>query len=199
MSLALILGLLLPSASIDARTYNEITTQAIGITVDADKTDWADVESLGGSTDDDDGKVGSLGELYLANDEENLYFWVDANNIPNWGEKGMYINLALNINDVDSGVAENPWGSAYNYSGMTAKPNYQLAVRIKEDIELNWYSFNQVVDGALVELSGGDTTSDGIELSLDRTVGFEGKIPLALLGLTPGDIVNPHVALTRRA
>ena len=62
---------------------------------------WTQINPL--SKSDGAGFEGfDIGDFYLTSDDENLYFWVDAKSVPNWGNNGQYINIALNINDIDS-------------------------------------------------------------------------------------------------
>jgi pullulanase len=165
------------------------------IVVDGQKdTAWNNMTPLGSSSN---GGWGSfhIGNFYLTNDSDYLYFWVDAVNVPNWGETGMFIDIALNINDKDSGVSGNPWEAPFNFNGTSAKPQYHITFRIKNDNEVNGAALYSSEDlGTPILSTWGD--SKGAEFAVDRTKGFEGKIPLTLLGLKNGDSIKAIVVLS---
>ncbi|OGX79232.1 alpha-amylase [Exiguobacterium sp. SH31] len=184
----LLSSVLLIQAGVPVNVLAEPTTVA----VDGNKTDWTDVSALASSAD-----VGwqgfDLGNLYLQNDKTNLYFYVDAFNVPNWGDNGQYINIALQVNDEDSGVATNPLGYPFNFNQTDKKPQYHILLRVDGD--------KSVKEAALYE--AGKTTPlanlanlNGASFALDRTTGFEGKIPLSLLGLKNDDTVRSLTVLS---
>src|SRR5690606_23500177 len=121
-----------------------------------------------------------------------LYYYVSAENVPNWGDNGMFIDIALNVNGVDSGDDGNPWAAQFTYSGMTNKPQIHIVQRVKNDSEVNGAAVYR--DGDLVLATWED--AKGAEFAVNRQHGFEGKIPLDLLGLQKGDVVYAHVTLS---
>ncbi|WP_163192369.1 hypothetical protein [Clostridium thermarum] len=137
----------------------------------------------------------NIDNFYLGNDYENLYFWVDAVNVPNWGDNGQLIDIALNVNEVDSSYDGNPWASQYNYSGTDVKPNIHIMFRVKGDNQINWVSVYKAEEGTNNEILNFNDLQ-GAAFAVDRTIGFEGKIPLDLLGLKPGDKVKGIVVLS---
>ncbi|PLR66776.1 type I pullulanase [Bacillus sp. UMB0893] len=165
-----------------------------GITVDGSKEDWKETQSLSSSAAA--GYEGfQLGDVYLKNDSQYLYYWVDAKNIPNWGDNGMYLNLALNVNDIDSKVEENPWGAPFHFGGMDEKPQFHIVSRIKNDNEMNGAALYSSSDLSIPILSTWDGAK-AAEFAVDRTQGFEGKIPLSELGLKNDDTLKAIAVLS---
>ena len=163
-------------------------------TIDADKSDWDGIDPLMKSTTSDEDKAAAIGDLYLENDEDNLYSYIEAVKIDNWGAEGMHLNLAFNINDKDSGLGTNVWAQQYNYTGMENKPQFQMPIRIKEDKEVAWFELYKAQGASWAKISDKENPKD-IEVAVDRTKGFEVKIPLDLLGLEQGDSLKVHAAL----
>ena len=134
--LCTVINIITPLASLAAGTGESSVNNSI--VIDAEKSDWEDIEPVA----DTSGTVGfenfNINGLHLTNDEENLYFWVDAEGIADWGENGFYIDLALQINEDDSKNKNNPWSSQFDYSGMGKKPRYHVLFRIKNDKEINY-------------------------------------------------------------
>lgn len=162
------------------------------ISIDGLKTDWTNTPAL--ATSPQAGWQGfDLGDVYLQNDARNLYFYVDANNVPNWGDNGQYINIALQINEQDSGVATNPLGYPFNFSQTDKKPQYHILLRVDGD--------TSVKEAALYEAGKSTPLANlsnlnGASFAIDRTKGFEGKIPLSLLGLSNDDTVRVLTVLS---
>lgn len=163
------------------------------ISVDAEKEDWESIDPMAPTTEDDGDEL--LGNLYLHNDEEFLYFWIDSKNIPDWGENGQYIDLAFQLNDEDTENDKNPWNSQFNYSGMENKPQYHLSLRIKNNKEIEWFTFYEVSTNEFKELFdlNSETTA---EFHFNREAGFEGKIPLEFMHLENKDQLKAHVTLS---
>ncbi|MCC5893640.1 alpha-amylase family glycosyl hydrolase [Exiguobacterium sp.] len=160
-----------------------VLAEPTAVSIDGIKSDWANVPAL--ATSPTAGWQGfDLGDLYMQNDAKHLYFYVDAKNVPNWGDNGQYINIALQVNDEDSGVNTNPLGYPFNFSQTDKKPQYHILLRVDGDAAIK--------EAAIYE-SGKSTplanlnNLNGASFALDRTKGFEGKIPLSLLGLTNND------------
>src|SRR5699024_8404429 len=105
------------------------------------------------------------------------------------------LNLALQVNDEDSEKIGNPWNSKFEYSGMDNKPQYQLSFRIKNDAEVNWVQFSKANKNGFDTVFNSDDYKDS-EFSVDREVGFEGKIPLEHLNLDNDDTLSVHAVLT---
>lgn len=172
------------------------------ITVDGKKDDWEGIEPVGESPNPgfvEGDHVFDIGNLYLTNDQEYLYFWVDAINVPYWYEEendqGVYINIALQINDRDSGISANPWASSFNFAGTEFKPQYHIALRLKKDNEVHGaalYSANDLQNPILATWSD----QKGAKFAVNRHTGFEGKIPVKYLGLKNGDEIRAMVVLS---
>ncbi len=139
------------------------------ISIDAKKDDWEGIDPIEPSVEEFDESL--IGNLHLHNDDEFLYFWVDANNIPNWGEDGHYLNIAFQVNDEDSQNSGNPWSSKFDYSEMDNKPQYHLSFRIKNDTEVNWVQFSQANNNDFKTLFNSEDYK-GLEFSVNREVGF---------------------------
>ncbi|WP_215146135.1 alpha-amylase family glycosyl hydrolase [Exiguobacterium qingdaonense] len=187
-STLLLSGALLVQAGVPMNALAEPTS----MTIDGARTDWASVSPL--ATSPATGWEGfDIGDLYIKNDARHLYFYVDANNVPNWGDHGQYINIALQVNDEDSGVSSNPLGYPFNFKGVDKAPKYHILVRVDGD--------ENVKEAALYE-AGQETPLlqldqlNGAAFAVDRTKGFEGKVPLSLLGLNNGDRVRALTVLS---
>ena len=155
---------------------------------------WNNVERLGESSTP--GWEGfQLGEFRLTNDDTYLYYYVSAIHVPNWGDNGMYIDIALNINGQDSGVTDNPWSSQFNYSGMAFKPHFHIVQRLKGDAEVNGAAVYEAYNLETPLLATWDDPK-GAQFAVHREHGFEGKVPLSILGLTEGDTIYAHVTLS---
>ncbi|MGA9466017.1 MAG: alpha-amylase family glycosyl hydrolase, partial [Exiguobacterium marinum] len=181
-------GALLVQAGVPMNALAEPPT----MTIDGTKADWTSVSPLAASLAT--GWEGfDIGDLYIQNDAQHLYFYVDANNVPNWGDNGQYINIALQVNDEDSGVSSNPLGYPFDFKGVDKAPQYHILVRIDGD--------ENVKEAALYE-AGQETPLlqlnqlNGAAFAVDRTKGFEGKVPLSLLGLNNGDRVRALTVLS---
>ncbi|WP_427338399.1 type I pullulanase [Caloranaerobacter sp. DY30410] len=186
MIFGMFLGII-PNTSVEASSNN--------IIIDGSFDDaWNSIPIIGNSPSS--GWVDSnIDNLRLYNDSEYLFFWIDAVNVPNWGENGMFIDIALNVNDEDSGISSNPWGAQFNFDGTSAKPNYHIMMRVKNDNEVNGaalYSSSDFTNPILATW----TNLKGAEFALDRNKGFEGKIPLKEMGLKNGDKLKAIVVLS---
>lgn len=184
MAVVMVLNLFTASFPFSLLAQGQSNSENPSILVDGSKDDWTGIEPLGVSTSPGFESF-QIGSFYLTNDSENLYFWVDAVNVPNWGENGQFINIALQINDQDSGVTGNPWSSQFNFEGTEKKPQYHITFRLKNDREVNGaalYSTDNLSSEFLA--SWGDLK--GAEFAVDHKQGFEGKIPVKHLGLKMG-------------
>ena len=177
---------------IQAGVPMNVLAEPAQVVVDGANTDWKNVPAL--ATSDTAGWQGfDLGNLYLQNDASHLYFYVDAKNVQNWGENGQYINIALQVNNEDSGIDTNPLGYPFNFSKVDKKPQFHILVRVNGDTGIK--------EAALYE-AGKPTPLlqlgqlNGASFAVDRTKGFEGKIPLALLGLKNNDTLRALTVLS---
>lgn len=160
-----------------------VLAEPTAVSIDGIKSDWANVPAL--ATSPTTGWQGfDLGDLYMQNDAKHLYFYVDAKNVPNWGDNGQYINIALQVNDEDSGVNTNPLGYPFNFSQTDKKPQYHILLRVDGDTAIKEAAVYE--SGKSIPLANLNNLN-GASFALDRTKGFEGKIPLSLLGLTNND------------
>ena len=193
-SMIMLLNVIVP-AIIPIQVMAQEATENVAqtVSIDAKKDDWEGIDPIEPSVEEFDESL--IGNLHLHNDDEFLYFWVDANNIPNWGDDGHYLNLALQVNDEDSENSGNPWASKFNYSGMDNKPQYQLSFRIKNDTEVNGVQFSKANKEGFEKVLDSEDL-EGAEFSVNREVGFEGKIPLEHLDLKNDDAVSVHAVLT---
>lgn len=164
------------------------------IKVDGSGEDWSEMQPLASS--ETPGYEGfQIGDLHITNDSRYLYFWTEAKNVPNWGSDGMFLNLALNVNEEDSKIEGNPWGAPFHFGGTEAKPQFHITVRIKNDNELAGAALYSSEDLAAPKLSTWDN-SKGAQFAADRTKGFEGKIPLSELRLKNDDSIRAIAVLS---
>jgi len=167
------------------------------ITVDGVKDDlWNNVPSLGTSASKGLNEF-HIDGLKLTNDCTYLYYWVDGVKLDNWGESGLYLNLALSINGgaADGVDVSAPWGVGFNFSTAEENPNYQIVSRIKNNNELNGaavYATNDLSEP--IASSWGE--SNGAQFANSIATGFEGRIPLSLLELEEGDSVKAIAVLS---
>lgn len=176
-------------------TYSKPFTVTFSPIIDGVKDSlWDDVVALGTSVTESTYGDTKLGAIKLINDSKKLYIWVDAQ-LPNWGDKGQYIDIALNVNRVDSGIADNPWKAQYNFSGTTEKPQYHLMMRLRQDNEIEGAALYEASDYNTPILSTwGDRK--GAEFAVSRQSGFETSIPLHQLKLKNNDDLRPIVVLS---
>lgn len=186
---------------------NPYTIRTFDVTVDGIKdAAWDQAPILGRSetantwiVDKGDGTTETAGpfhidNLRIHNDGYFLYYYIDAVNVPNWGVDGQYINLALNVNDEDSGVEGNPFNTQFKFTA-TKKPQFHIVQRISNNKELHSaavYKSSELGNPLLATWSA----LKGAEFAVDRELGFEGKIPLSVLGLKNGDTVKGIAVLS---
>lgn len=166
------------------------------ISVDGDISDWKGVNPIAASPDGawSGGPVANIRNLYLLNDSASLNFFVEGN-VPDWGSNGQYIDLALDVNDKDSKYSDSPWNAPYNFNGLTNKPNLHILVRANGNNQVAYASVYSYNNGTKTEIL---TSSDlkGAQFAFSGANGFEGKIPLSLLGLKNDDIVKAICVLS---
>jgi|GEM_PF-19838 len=167
----------------------------LAIQVDGQKDElWAQMKPL--ATSEAAGFQGfDLGNLYLTSDDEFLYYYVDAINVPDWGNDGQFINIALNVKDEASEEAGVPWGGQFNFQGTDEKPNYHIVMRVKGKQEINGAALYAVNDLTTPLLASWDNLQ-GAEFGIDLAHGFEGKIPLSILNLTKGQEISAIAVLS---
>ncbi|WP_020424609.1 type I pullulanase [Paenibacillus sp. OSY-SE] len=177
-------------------SYSQAYTVSYSPLIDGEKDAlWDEVPDLGISvTDSTYGEPSKLGGVKLTNDGKKLYVWVDAE-VPNWGEKGQFIDIALNVNEADSGVSDNPWGFPYNFSGTAQKPQYHIMMRVQHDNGINGAALYDSMDMKTPILSSW-TEQKGAEFAANGKSGFEAAIPLHHLKLKNGDRLRPLVVLS---
>ncbi|MFC6333732.1 type I pullulanase [Paenibacillus septentrionalis] len=167
------------------------------ITVDGVKDDyWSNVPTVGTSATKGWNEF-HIDNLKLSNDCTYLYYWVDGVTLANWGENGLYLNLALSINGgADAGADANaPWGAGFNFSSAAEKPNFHVVSRIKHADELNGAAVYATTDlSQPIASSWGE--SYGAQFANRISTGFEGRIPLSLLNLNEGDTIKAIAVLS---
>lgn len=198
LALALTLLLLLgswPGSAPRAAASSEGCSAVSPIAVDGEKDAvWDSVPVLGTS-----GAKGwqefHIDNLRLTNDCTYLYYWIDAVNVPNWGDDGHFVNIALKINGtLDSAQAGNPWSYPFTFENTAEKPDFHIMQRIKGDAAVNYaalYASSNLTSALL-----SSTELKGAEFAVNRTKGFEGKIPLAELSLQIGDSIQAIAVLS---
>ena len=130
-----------------------------------------------------------IGNLYVTNDTNFLWLWVDSVNVINWANSGMFIDIAINTNSFDSANAASPWGYCYNYSGCAVKPNLHILLRAKQSTLVNQFTVRGNTDLYTVNSA---TPNCAVNLSY----GFEMKVPLAMLGLKSSNPLRFIVVLS---
>lgn len=169
---------------------NPYTVKTFQVAVDGVKdAAWDQAPILGRSETGSD-KGGSnqfhIDNLRIYNDGYFLYYWIDAVAVPNWGDSGPYLNLALQINNENSGINGNPEGFQYDFSGTVNKPQFHIVQKV-EDGNLGK---GEVYASTDLNSALPASVLSGAEFAVTRTTGFEGKIPLSALGLKNGDDVR---------
>src|SRR5690606_36516633 len=167
------------------------------ITVDGLKDDlWNSVPTLGTSASKGWNDF-HIDNLKLTNDCTYLYYWIDGVKLDNWGENGLYLNLAISINggpaaDVDVNA---PWGTGFNFSAAEELPSYQVVSRIKNNNELNGAAIYKT-DNLNEPIASSWGESKGTQFANAIDTGFEGRIPLSLLDLAEGDSIKAIAVLS---
>lgn len=169
---------------------NPYTIHTFEVAVDGIKdAAWEQAPILGRSeTGSDKGGTNQfhIDNLRIYNDGYFLYYWIDAVAVPDWGDSGPYLDLALQINDDNSGFDGNPEGFQYDFSLTSNKPQFHIVQKVEEG------NLGKGEVYASTDLSNPLPSSvlEGAEFAVTRTTGFEGKIPLSALGLKNGDDVR---------
>ncbi|WP_314589580.1 type I pullulanase [Paenibacillus terrigena] len=130
-----------------------------------------------------------LGQLQLTNDHDNLYFRVTGVKVEDWQN----INIALNINGQDSGQSDNPLHQQYRFNGPS-RPQYQIVLDAGSKLSKNQiglYASSQL-DAPLLSAAN----PQGADFRGNAQSGFEGSIPLSVLGLKNGDQLRGAVILS---
>lgn len=157
-------------------------------TMQSSSVSWDAVGSLGQSVQA--GWNGfQLGQLQLTNDQDNLYYRVTAVNVQDWQN----VNIALNVNGIDSGQSDNPLHQKYRFTG-NSKPQYQIVLDAGSKLpqqQVGLYSSNQLGAPLLSAASPQGAVFNG-----NAQTGFEGSIPLAALNLKNGDQIQGMVILS---
>ncbi len=142
-----------------------------------------------------------LGRLLMTNDSQNLYFWVDAANVPDLGVgdyNGPRISIVLDTNSA-AGYTNDAWGGTYVYTPANGlKPDYQLQFRIQQGGGQALYAATNT-NGVWFWKNVANNWSgsmQGIQMAVVRTNGFEIGVPLSLLNLSAGATVRALVVLS---
>ena len=198
LSIVALLLSLFPTSAAYAEAEVAAEDETCGyITVDGLKEDlWNSVPTLGTSASKGWNDF-HIDNLKLTNDCTYLYYWIDGVKLDNWGENGLYLNLVLSINggpaaDVDVNA---PWGTGFNFSAAEELPSYQVVSRIKNNNELNGAAIYKTDNlNEPIASSWGDSKDAQFANAIDT--GFEGRIPLSLLGLAEGDSIKAIAVLS---
>lgn len=156
---------------------------------------WNSVSTLGSSATKGHNDF-RIDNLKITNDDTYLYYWIDGTTLANWGDNGLYLDLALAINGGDVTASKaSPWGSQFNFDGTTEAPNYHVVHRIKGDDQIAGAAIYSGADfNTPLAASWGDLKDSSFAAKV--STGFEGKIPLALLGLSKDDNVSAIAVLS---
>lgn len=167
----------------------------LAINIDADQEDWQSLLASGkakkvgdGTSYEFEGCATTTSALYLANDDEYLYYFVDAE-VPNWGKDGMYIDLALYVESQESGLSSNPWGHQYTYE-MSNLPQYHIINKVEGESG-SYNELYSVKNGAFNRANG-----SSYEGAADIASGYEGKVKLSELNVKNGDFIHSIVTLS---
>lgn len=142
-----------------------------------------------------------LGELRITNDDYNLYFWVDAQNVPDLGVgdyNGPRISIAIDTNSA-TGVTNDAWGGTFvlNPANLLL-PDYQLQFRIQTGGGQALYCATNTngVDYWKNIANNWSGNMRGIKMVVQRTNGFEIGVPLSLLNIGSGSVIHAMVILS---
>ncbi|MFN7249539.1 MAG: alpha-amylase family glycosyl hydrolase [Anaerobacillus sp.] len=151
----------------------------------------------------------NIDNLKVKMDENYFYFYVEAKNVANWGERGLTLNLGLNVNDVNSNVSAIPsyqvasigqtsnLKHAFKYSDAESfkKPQYNIQLQVKNDNEVYYgavYNATNLNAPVLSTVHG----LKGAQFKVDRTKSFQGKIPLSELNFNASDDIRAIAVLS---
>lgn len=141
-----------------------------------------------------------LGQLLITNDSDNIYFWVDAANVPDSGTagNGCRISIAIDTN-TPGGMTNDAWGATYVYDMTNGNsPDFQFEFRIQDGGGQALYfatKTNTVTFWSNVA-NNWSGSMNGVQMAVVRTSGFEIGAPLSLLGLAAGTPVRAIVVLS---
>lgn len=176
-----------------------ITRSIIG--VDGIKDDnWSTAPIVGTSTSSgyDEYQIGSL---YITNDSTDIFFWVDAVNLPapSAPHDGPRISIVIDTNNSTGGTTNDAWGGrfTYNFTNNYA-PDIQIQFRIQEGGGQAVYFSSTTTNWNRVAENWGDNTiaQNNISMAVYYTNGFEISVPLSFFGLSSGDVIRALVVLS---
>ncbi|MCR8657151.1 type I pullulanase [Paenibacillus endoradicis] len=139
-----------------------------------------------------------INNLKITNDSTYLYYWIDGTKLANWGTEkgGLFLDLALAVNDGNVGDSKAaPWGGQYNFEGTTIAPTFHVLHRIIGEDQIDGAAIYAGADFNTPLAASWDDLK-GSSFAAKVSTGFEGKIPLALLGLSEYDSVSAIAVLS---
>lgn len=165
----------------------------LSITVDGNDSDtaWSTAPVVGMSASAGWNSL-QINNLKMTNDVSNLYIWVEATAVADWSTPGLYIDIAINTNGVDSGNTANQWGRQYNFAGTSYGPQFQFVIEIGDDALNGTIGYD--LSGEL--WNSWSASMNNAEVDVVRTSGFELKVPLTLMSIGTGDDLNVIVVLS---
>jgi hypothetical protein len=138
-----------------------------------------------------------LGQLRVTNDAQNLYFWVGASNVPNLGNAGARISIAIRTNG-PGGVTNDAWGGLFTFP--TNDPaQYQLQFRASGTSNVNGFALYSAFSNAWTDVlySWNSGSVMGSEFAVNLAGGgFEISLPWALLDIASGSSLSFIVVLS---
>lgn len=133
----------------------------------------------------------SLGELRVTNDAEAYYFYLDAGNVPDLGNGGARVSIAIDTNSA-AGLTNDAWGGTFTFA-MPLLPDYQLEIRLNASnntaAPINGAAFYMATNSGWTALSwswDGGTHLNGCRYAVRHGQGFEMAVPRGLMPAAPG-------------
>lgn len=179
LTICLILGMVVGNGYDINVLARETRVATVDVNIDGDNEEWERLVQNGvakkvgeGSTHKFGTVTTTAGALYLATDGTDLYYYVEAQ-VPNWGDWGMILDLALYVEGQGDGVEAAPWGRGYTFT-TEKKPQYHLLIQNKGE--------NEVAQAILLKNNNTINVEQGHKANIQQ--GYEGKISLRNLGIT---------------
>jgi hypothetical protein len=141
-----------------------------------------------------------LGQLLITNDADNIYFWVDAANVPDSGTtgNGVRISIAIDTNSPGGVTAERMGRYLCLRHDQRQRADIQLQFRIQNGGGQAVYfatTTNTVTFWSNVA-NNWSGSMNGVQMAVVRTNGFEIGAPLSFLNFTSGTTVRAIVVLS---
>ena len=138
--------------------------------------------------------------LLVTNDSDFLFCWVECTNSLGWAiPDGFFVEIAINTNNIDSGIISNIARYQYKYiqdnylySGLAVKPNLHIYFRnsYPNSVQEAFVCGSSDIKNPILWFTNSVSNLKGSLFGITAHGGYEAKIPLNLLKLKSGDVLR---------